>query len=278
LFKLKYILLIFSCDPNLGLDGIVEGTEDSVDAPTVNRRVSVDAPTLNRRVSVDVSSDNNSTLQNIMEDEIDESNKDDDEEDEEEDVEEDEEEDVEKVEDVVDDKGKIYRTNMLQEVLKRKVISRKKMENQHNFKKNKRTHNFNINDHVSVFIPSVDRGHSDFPRLPDKITAIKGGKNTHMCYTIACAYETLNVGYYTKDLEIYNGVVKASNELKQISLRQAAAFASSHTKDLAVVTRLCNCNKSCQTNSCVCFKAKKKCTSHCHYKSMVNCCANKDKN
>ena len=39
-----------------------------------------------------------------------------------------------------------------------------------------------------------------------------------MCYTIACAYGTLNVGYYTKDLEIYNGVVKASNELKQISL------------------------------------------------------------
>ena len=95
-----------------------------------------------------------------MEDEIDESNKDDDEVDEsnnrpscsnsiessdeekedvegdeEEDVEEDEEEDVEKVEDVVDDKDKIYRTNMLQEVLKRKVISRKKMENQHNFKK-----------------------------------------------------------------------------------------------------------------------------------------------
>jgi hypothetical protein len=219
LFKLKYILLIFSCDPNLGLDGIVEGTEDSVnaptvnrrdsvdapavnrrvsvDAPTLNRRVSVDSPTLNRRVSAEVSSDNNSTLQNIMEDEINESNKDDDEEDEEEDVEEDEEADVEKVEDVVDDKDKIYRTNMLQEVLKRKVISRKKMENQHNFKKNKKTHNFNINDHVSVFIPSVDRGHSDFPRLPGKITAIKGGKNTHMCYTIALAYGTFNVGYYT---------------------------------------------------------------------------------
>jgi hypothetical protein len=44
-----------------------------------------------------------------------------------------------------------------------------------------------------------------------------------MCCTIACAYGILNVGYYTKDLEIFHGVVNISNESKQISLRQAAA-------------------------------------------------------
>jgi len=66
------------------------------------------------------------------------------------------------------------------------------MEHQHNFKTNKKTHVFNIDDYVSVSIPSVDRGHSDFPRLPGKLISIKSGKNKHICYTIATEYGVLN--------------------------------------------------------------------------------------
>lgn len=100
-----------------------------------------------------------------------------------------------------------------------------------------------------------------------------------MSYTIASAYGVLNVGYLTKDLEIYNGVINIRDSLisnsPKISLRQAAALASKHTKDLSLVTRLCNCNKECRTNSCVCFKGGQKCTSHCHSKSKVTFCVNK---
>ncbi len=86
------------------------------------------------------------------------------------------------------------------------------------------------------------------------------------------------MGYQTKDLEIYNGIVNIKEDIlskNQISLRQAAALASNHTKDLAVVTRSCNCNKNCKSNTCVCFKFKKECMSHCHSKSKKNCCTNK---
>ena len=135
-----------------------------------------------------------------------------------------------------------------------------------------------MDDFVSVYIDRVDRGHADFKRLPGRIINEKIGKNL-TTFTIGTAYGVLDKGYCGKDLQIYNGIlaILPEKDSKKISLRQAAALASNHTVDLSIVTTSCNCNQTCQNNSCRCFKNKLKCTSHCHSKSRVKCCINVEK-
>ena len=43
------------------------------------------------------------------------------------------------------------------------------MTQKHNHKKNKNIHEFQVDDIISVLIPKVDSGHTDFPRLVGKI-------------------------------------------------------------------------------------------------------------
>jgi hypothetical protein len=71
----------------------------------------------------------------------------------------------------------------------------------------------------------------------------------HKTYSIVTAYEKLSEKYPVKCLSIYEGNVKINNE-KTLSLHAAAALASRHTVDSAVVKSKCECKTGCKTNSC----------------------------
>ena len=66
------------------------------------------------------------------------------------------------------------------------------MSQKHNHKKNKNIHEFEVNDIISVLIPKVDSGHTDFPRLVGKIINIKQHEKSHPSYEIICAYGVLD--------------------------------------------------------------------------------------
>jgi len=85
---------------------------------------------------------------------------------------------------------------------------------------------------------------------------------------LQCKYGILEQGYLAKEIETYLSVLdlpaldsypvnKSGNrEYPKISLRSAAAYASKHTTDLGKSQLMCNCTKECNSNHCVCFKAK----------------------
>ncbi len=111
------------------------------------------------------------------------------------------------------------------------------------------------------------------PRLPAKIIEVVEHTNSHTQYRLASLYGLLDVCFYAKDLESHVGVLpELTSEVinlwqqdnKKISLRQASAAASQHSVPLELVTAKCNCNGECDSKRCVCFKAQKQCTSHCH--------------
>ena len=167
-------------------------------------------------------------------------------------------------------------------VNKRQLKCRDKMSKQHNAKRKKNLHTFKVKDFVSVFIPSVDRGHSDLPRLPGQIYEVKKHKGND-AYLIATCYGILNVSYYAKDLEIYHGVLELNfvelKNAKRISLRAAASMESQHSDNIAMILIRCDCSGKCNTGHCKCFKAGSACTSHCHdlqsKKKIKNICTNK---
>jgi hypothetical protein len=61
---------------------------------------------------------------------------------------------------------------------------------------------------VTVIIPSVNRGHSDMPWLPNKITKIIEKENTVTCYILGSVHVILDVNYCGRDLEKYTGFLR----------------------------------------------------------------------
>ena len=159
----------------------------------------------------------------------------------------------------------------------------------HNNKRNKKTVDFKAGEVVSVLIPNIDRGHCDNKRLPCVVKEAKQKAN-HVLYILRCKFGILEQGYLANEIERYLGVLELPpletypinkttklHEYPLISLRSAAAFASKHTTDLGKSQLMCNCSKECESNHCVCYKAKQKCTSHCHNKlTSTKACKNKD--
>jgi hypothetical protein len=154
------------------------------------------------------------------------------------------------------------------------------MANKHNRKRNKKLHEFKVNDIVTVAIPQVDRGHSDMPRLPAKIIEIKERDNVPTRYKLATTYGVLDVMYVARDLKVYPGILQIEPAAlgRSVSLTSVAALASDHTGTL---TASCNCMTDCTSNRCACKKANQHCSSHCHSNQTAkkkSCCKNKINN
>ena len=112
------------------------------------------------------------------------------------------------------------------------------------------------------------------------ICHVSGEKD--LFYKILTPYGYLADSYRADDLEPYCGLVNVqiddyATRYKKISLRKAAAL-SVNRGELAEIITSCNCNNVCtDDNRCKCFKAKVKCSSHCHGKSKIRCCTNVEK-
>ena len=145
----------------------------------------------------------------------------------------------------------------------------------HNRKKNKVTKELKIGDNVAINIPKIDRGHSDLSRLPGTIIAIHGKNSRLLTYTIATEYGTLADKYSMNSLGLYEGALTPRTD-KTISLHSAASLASRHTVDSSISRSKCECKTGCKTNSCICKRLNKQCTTHCHLKIFKKaCCTNK---
>ena len=98
-----------------------------------------------------------------------------------------------------------------------------------------------------------------------------------MFYELQTQFGILNDKYAADDLEpVLTPLIdlKAPGiPSKKISLREATIKTNDSATSINTKL-LCNCNGLCaEDNRCKCWKAKQKCTSHCHAKSTkVNCC------
>ena len=98
-------------------------------------------------------------------------------------------------------------------------------------KKNKVTRDYKVKDLVSVHIPRIDRGGTDFKILPGMISKVSGYKTKW--FTILTPFGILNDKFRVSDLEPYYGVVDVNLEqltsYKPISLKAAAALHASNS-------------------------------------------------
>jgi hypothetical protein len=158
------------------------------------------------------------------------------------------------------------------------------MVKKHDAKRNKKTRTFKVKDLVTVRIPRIDRGGTDFQRLPGMV--IKVSDRQEQFYYVLTQPGLLADCYRASDLEPYCGLVNLSDfdekkdvkEYKTISLREAASIQSASIGSAEVVNTICNCAGKCTLdNRCKCFKRGLKCTSHCHLKmkkGAKKCCKN----
>ncbi len=126
----------------------------------------------------------------------------------------------------------------------------KKMEDKHNHKRNKKTYDYQIDDHVSVKIPSIDHGGTELRRLPCVIVDVKYDK-----YQLACQWGILEDLYGAQHLELYHGLIEFDSKIIEnpISLRSAAIAASNGKRDKPMneVEVKCNCMANqCQAKNC----------------------------
>ena len=75
------------------------------------------------------------------------------------------------------------------------------MSIKHNNKRNKKTHDFKIDDFVAVIVPREDRGHSDLRRFPGQIIEKYGEKIVQ--YTISTLFGVLIDKYIVRFLTPY---------------------------------------------------------------------------
>jgi hypothetical protein len=145
-----------------------------------------------------------------------------------------------------------------------------KMEKKHDRKRNKRTLEYALLDHVSVMIPRIDRGGSDLRRLPGIVSRIAGE-----FYEIKTKYGILNDCVRAGELESYHGILDfdPTSIVNKISLTAAANRAGNRDKNVRDIEISCSCKAgSCSNKLCKCFKNNLKCNSHCHGVSNSNCC------
>ena len=241
--------IVFGQNPNIGLNGVFDGGNEEVDdneAPADHEEV-----VENEKVDDNEAVDHEEVVESQVVDTL-----------------------------IIEDEAttlKLTRSKFLTQVSKRKADSRDFMSQKHNHKKNKNIHEFEVDDIISVLIPKVDSGHTDFPRLVGKILSVNNQHaSSHPSYEIVCEYGVLDKRYYAKDLELYMGTIKIHNAIlnTQISLRAAASKTSDHKEPVNIS---CKCAKTqCKNNLCVCVKAGLKCTSHCHAQQTSFVCKNKE--
>ncbi len=146
-----------------------------------------------------------------------------------------------------------------------------KMTRKHDHRRNKKTTVFKVGDAVSVLIPRIDRGGTDMPRLPGKVTRV-----TNDLHEITTAYGVLNDCYRAGDLEPYSGDVSGFTSTTKISMTAAASRASNRDQALKEIEISCGCRTTaCSDGRCRCFKNKVHCNSHCHLKIGNQSCCNR---
>ena len=149
----------------------------------------------------------------------------------------------------------------------------KKMKDKHNHKRNKKTYDYQIDNHVSVKIPNIDHGGTELRRLRCVIVYVHHDK-----YQLACQWGILEDLYGAHHLAIYHGLIEFDKTIENpISLRSAAIAASNGKRDKPMneVESNCMANQS-QAKNCKCFNGGLKCNSHCHSKTPTNKFKNKD--
>lgn len=150
---------------------------------------------------------------------------------------------------------------------KRHLLNKNKEKNadkmiiKHDHKRNKKSVEFKVNDLVTVKIPRIDRGGTDFCRLPGKICKVSGDLDKF--YRVLTSFGILADCYRASDLETYCGVVGVDiidyeSKYKIISLTEAAKLQSASTGSIEEVNSICNCGTICKgDNRCKCFKANR---------------------
>lgn len=92
-------------------------------------------------------------------------------------------------------------TILREQVNKNQDNSADKMVKKHDHKRNKKTQEFDVGTSISIKIPKVDVGGTEFPRLAAVIKEKKHDK-----YLCVCAYGILDVLFRAGDLEPYHGL------------------------------------------------------------------------
>ena len=164
---------------------------------------------------------------------------------------------------------------------KRQEKNAEKQCKKHDRKRNKITHTFKVGDYVSVQSPRIDRHGTDLPRIAAIVIRLCNQSGTTY-YELQTKFGILDVKYRVDDLEpIYTPIIDLTAEeipKKLISLREATISTNTTSSSTNINTKLsCQCNNSCYKDKrCKCFKNNQVCTSHCHGKSKVNVCCNKE--
>ena len=147
-----------------------------------------------------------------------------------------------------------------EKVNKNKLNNANKMILKHDHKRNKKTIEYKVGDAVTVRIPDVDRGGSEFRRFPAKIFKISGEKEQF--FELVTPYGTLNDKLRACDFQPFSGIVDCSlieAQPVKISIREVAIKFANRNLSIKEIKTICNCNGICfEDNRCKCYKNKKK--------------------
>jgi hypothetical protein len=120
---------------------------------------------------------------------------------------------------------------------------------------------FKEGDHVSIAIPSHDRGLTDPKRIFEKILNVDEKKPD--LYEIVTCHGILDRLYPVKELLPLSNSIPLeipTGRMKKITLAYAARQESTSSS----IPVACSCKKECKTARCQCKKHKQKCSIACH--------------
>ena len=123
-----------------------------------------------------------------------------------------------------------------------------KMSQQYNSSKKIKTYKFNLEDGVTVRVPSKDRGPCDMQRVPGVIVKASNG-----FYKIRTQFGLLTTQYRADELEKSAIKVVDINGWESdalLTLREAARRFNNRETEVSV----CKCKSKCLTKRCKCFK------------------------
>lgn len=124
---------------------------------------------------------------------------------------------------------------------------------------------FSKGDHISIAIPSHDRGPTDPKRIFGKILSVDEAKPDY--YEIATPYGVLDRLFPVKELLPLPTSIPLeipAGRMRKITLAYAARQESTST----AIPVACSCKKECKSARCQCKKHKQKCSIACHKEGM----------
>src|SRR5947199_373192 len=122
-------------------------------------------------------------------------------------------------------------------------------------------------DHVSVAVPSHDRGPTDSKCIFGKVLNVDENKPNR--YQIITPYGVLDRLYPVKDLLLLPSSIPLEIPNKQIK-RITLAYAAYQESTSSAIPVTCSCKKGYTSTRCQCKKHKQKYSIACHEES-INC-------